>query len=255
MKKLSLVLLAVLAISFTGCQNWLNIDPEPEPEPEPEPDPVEESLITLTTTSATLHSGETFQIVAECESPIAYSSENEYHAMVSDSGLVTAVFVGSTMINLESEYDTQTFEVTVEPVSDLYPEPDIEIGETKDAIIEKFGEPGAESDDAVIFEDYSENASMLMVMFDEEGLVEAYAVILDVSSAEELDTFLSERYMFIGEEEEIKIYMNGLDISTATMFIGSQIVEEEYMMAFYMANDEGGEEAVKVVKTLKSLGK
>lgn len=260
MKKLSLVLMAVLAFTFVGCQGWLDI-PDPEPEPDPEPDPVEETLITLEETSTTLNSGETYQINAECEFPITYASENEYVAAVSEDGLVTANFVGTTNIMLETEGDSQTFEVTVAPVSELYPEPEIQIGETKEAIIERFGEPGAETEDAIGYAGYSENTRFLMVAFTEDDLVDYYAVVLDVEYAEELDTFLGERYLYLEEVEGLKAYINALDESEATMYIGSQL-QEEFLMAFYMsAEDEGdeGEEGramnSRILKVLKKLAK
>ncbi len=258
MKKLSLVLLAMLAFSFVGCEEWLNID-DPTPEPEPDPDPEVEVVITLEETSITLHSGETYQINAECEYPITYSSENEYNASVSEDGLVTANFVGSTTITLEAESDTQTIEVTVEPVSDLYPEPEIEIGESKEAIIERFGEPGAETDEAIGYQGYSDNATMLMVMFDENDLVELYAVILDLSFEEDLETFLSERYLFVQEEESVKMYINALTVEEATKIVGSQVAEEEgFLMAFYMGNDNGGGDektTINMKALVKALGK
>ena len=260
MKKLSLVLVALLAFSFVGCQEWFDI-------PEPEPEPVEEAMIMLEETSATLHYGETYQINAECENPITYSSENEYHATVSEEGLVTASFVGATTITLASEFDTKTFEVTVEPVSNLYPEPEIEFGESRESIIERFGEPDAEVEGAIAYGSYSENSTMLMVMFDEDDLVQYYAVIFDVEYSDELDTFLSERYLFAQEEDGIKVYINALDVNEATMFVGSQM-EAGILMAMYMANtgddgdddgdedDEDGEKATGRVKTLlKSLKK
>ena len=253
MKKLSLVLMAILAFSFMGCESWLDF-PEPEPEPDPEPEPIEEAMIMLDTTAATLNHGETYQINAECENPITYSTENEYVAMVSEDGLITANFVGSTIINLESEFDTKNFEVTVEPVSDLYPEPEIEFGESRESIIEKFGEPDAETEEAVGYFDYSENTTMMMVMFDEDDLVEYYVVIFDVDFSDELDTFLSERYLFAQEEEGIKVYINALDVNEATMFVGSQI-EEDLLMAFYMANEEEEEKVIRVFEALKSLKK
>ena len=259
MKKLSLALVALLAFSFVGCQGWLNIDdPDPDPEPEPDPDPEVEAVITLEETSATLHYGETYQIVAECESPITYTSENEYNATVSEDGLVTANFVGSTTITLESESDTQTFEVTVEPVSDLYPEPEIEIGETKESILEKFGTPGAEVEGAIGYQGYSDNAPMLMVMFDEEDLVVSYGVIIGIDHEEDLNTFLSERYMFAQEEEGVRIYMNALSVEDATLFVGSEAFDEEYLMAFYMGNTsepEPEEKSADIKAILKALGK
>lgn len=258
MKKLSLVLLAFLAFSFVGCQEWLDI-PDPEPEPEPEPEPVEEALIMLEETSATLHYGETYQINAECESPITYSSEDEYYASVSEEGLVTANFVGATTINLESEFDAQTFEVTIEPVSNLYPEPEIEIGESKESIIERFGEPFAETEETIGYQDYSDNTTMLMVLFDENDLVENYALILDVELEEELETFLSERYPFVQEMEGMKIYVNALNPEEASLIIGSQVYEDEeesFLMVVYGSNtSEPEEKSVSMKALLKALGK
>jgi len=257
MKKLSLALVALLAFSFVGCQGWLNIDdPDPDPEPEPDPDPEVEAVITLEETSATLHSGETYQIQAECEFPITYTSENEYYASVSEEGEVTANFVGSTNIVLESESDTQTFVVTVEPVSNLYPEPEVEIGATKEAIIEQFGTPDIDEDETLGYYNYSENGTMLMVMFDEEGLVYAIAVILDVSFEEELNTFLGERYLYVQEHEGMKIYINGLTLEETSMIIGSQILEDQFLMAVYEAyTNEPGEKADVYKAVMKALGK
>ena len=234
--------MALLAFTFVGCSEWLDL-PDPDPEPDPDPDPIEETLITLDTTAVTLNSGETYQINAECEYPITYTSEDEYVATVSEDGLVTANFVGSTVITLQAETDSQTFEVTVAPVSELYPEPEIEFGESKESVIERFGEPAAETEEAIGYNDYSDNTMMLMVVFDENDLVEYYAVVLDTEYSEELDTFLSERYLYAGEAEGIKVYINALDESDATMYVGSQI-DEGFLMAIYMANtgDDGGDE-------------
>ena len=255
MKKLSLVLVALLAFSFVGCQEWIDF-PDPEPDPEPDPDPAIEAVITLAETSATLHSGETYQIQAECESPITYTSENEYHASVSEEGEVTANFVGSTTIMLESETDSVTFEVTVEPVSNLYPEPEIEFGVTKEAIIEQFGEPTVEDEGVIGYYGYSDNTMMLMVLLDESDLVTEYALILDPSFEEELDTFLGERYLFAQEEEGVKIYINALTIEETSMIVGSQTYEDQFLMAIYAGYTEEPEEKTASFKAiLKTLGK
>ena len=258
MKKLSLLLMAVLAFTFMGCGEWFDI---PDPEPDPDPDPIGEAVITLETTEATLHSGDTFQIVAECAYPITYTSENEYFATVSDDGLVTANFVGNTTITLESESDSQTFAVTIEPVSELYPEPEIEIGESKEAIIERFGDPDEEEDEIIVYYGFAESSFMLMVAFDEEDLVQYYAVVMEVDYVEELDTFLSERYLFVDEQDGFKVYINALDVNDATLIVGSQVVEESFAMAVYMGNDEGGGGekgkgvTPRVPKVLKRLAK
>ena len=270
MKKLSLVLVALLAFSFAGCEGWLDI-PDPEPEPDPDPDPIEETLINLITTDATLHRGETFQIEAECEYPITYTSEDEYYATVSEDGVVTAGFVGSTNIMLEAEGDSQTFTVTIEPTSNLYDEPEIQFGESKDELIERLGTPDEEEEGVIAYANYGENC-MLMVTFDEEDLVQYYAVILPAELESEMDIFLGERYQFYTEEDGTKAYINALDVAEATMIIGSQVFEDDetmmsYLMAVYMSiDDDGGEgggegsgeeksKGARFLKLLKRIGK
>ena len=179
---------------------------------------------------------------------------------MSEEGEVTARFVGSTIITLEAETDTQTFEVTVEPTSDLYPEPEIQFGETKDEIIERFGQPDEEDEEAIGYYNYSENSLMLLVLFDEEGLVANYAVLMEVSFEEELDTFLGERYMFVQEEEGMKIYINALTLEETSMFVGSQMYQDEessFLMSVYMGyGTEPSEKAVANIKAmLKALRK
>ena len=251
MKKLSLVLMAVLAFAFTGCGDWLDI-----------PDPNEtEAKITLHTPSATLKSGETFQIVAECENPIAYRSENEYYATVSESGLVTAGFVGSTSISLVSAYDTQAFEVMVEPVSNLYPEPEIVFGESRESVIARLGTPSEADEGAILYAGYTENSAMLMVTFDENNLVQYYGVFLDIAYTADLATFLGERYLYVKEEDGVMIYINALDVNSATLVIGSEVLNEEgLVMAVYSGKggavgDHGVDKAARVFKTLKRLAK
>ena len=209
--------MAVLAISFTGCKK--------------------EKLITLTTTSTTLHHGETYQISAQCENPITYSSANEYHAKVSSSGVVTAQYVGSTTVTLQSEDDTKSFSVTIAPKSNLYPEPNIRFGETKSSIISRFGTPDSSTDTGVGYIDYSTSAPGLLVMFDENDCVEDYAVIVKTEYSSELGTFLSERYFFIGYSDGLTAYMNALTTSSATMMVGSKLYNINYWVTLYMPYD------------------
>ena len=76
-KQLLFVLLTTLFMLATSCSK--NEDMASQ-----------KKLITLSTTSATLHNGETYKIQAQCDNTITYSSGNEYHAKVSSSGVVTA---------------------------------------------------------------------------------------------------------------------------------------------------------------------
>ena len=236
MRKLSFVLMAVIAISFMGCKK--------------------EKLITLSITSTTLHHGETYQISAQCENPITYSSANEYYAKVSAEGLVTAQYVGNTTIKLHSEEDDRTFTVIVAPESNLYPEPNIRFGETKNSVISKLGTPDATTDSGIGYNDYSPNAPMLLVMLDDNDCVDDYAVIVETAHSSELSTFLSERYKFIGYSDGLFGYMNGLTTESATMLIGSKLYNTSYWITLYMPNDsKSAVDNVRIEELLKMLEK
>ncbi len=97
--------------------------------------------ITLTSTDQAMHFDDEFQIIASSVSPIRYTSEDEYHAKVSESGLVTAGKVGETNIVLSNGSDSRKLKIAVTPESNLYPEPDLTFGMTKSQVMAKIGNP------------------------------------------------------------------------------------------------------------------
>ena len=217
MRKLSIVIMAVLAISITGCKK--------------------EKLITLSETSTMLHHGETYQISAQCENPINDLSANEYHAKVSSSGVITAQYVGSTTISLQSEEDAKTFIVTVAPKSNLYVEPTISFGETKSSVISKLGTPDATTDGGIAYRDYSTAVEMLLVLLDDYDKVKAYGVVVKSSYTSELSDFLDERYDYVGYSNEIFVYRNALTNTETTMIVGLKLYNVNYWMVVYAPSD------------------
>lgn len=235
MRKLSVVLMAVLAIAFMGCNK--------------------EKLITLQETSATLHHGETYELNAKCENPITYSSADEYHAQVSADGLVTANYIGNTTITLQSEEDTKTFSVTVDPVSNLYTEPNITFGESKASVIAKLGDPDLEEEGIIGYTYYAAHAPLLAVLFDEYGNVEYYGVYVDAAYGDELNNiFLEERYKYFTYDEGTYVYINSLNINTATMIVGSDQDDDGSWITIYMAY-ESKSSRQSAIDTLKAFVK
>ena len=107
------IILAVLPLLLAGCSK-----------DEPKPD-----IISLVVTEKTLNFGDEYQIVATSKAPIVYEVENEYHADVSETGLVTARFIGETIILLSNGEDSKTFKIIVSPKSNLYPEPNLKFSD------------------------------------------------------------------------------------------------------------------------------
>lgn len=169
-----------------------------------------------------LYHDETHQIDAEAESIITYSSNDNYHAEVNAQGLVTANYVGKANVTLTNENgDVANVEIDVIPVSNMFPEPNISLGESENSILSKYGVPDFVDEDYYFYADYSAKAPYLLVMFENEKVV-AYSVLVDTDSSdiEELVTYVDERYKYIESDEDYLYYINALSISEATMAVG-----------------------------------
>lgn len=84
----------------------------------------DEDFISLNTPDEiTLEKGEQYQIKASSESAIRYGSIDEYHATVDDNGLITANFVGTTMIRLKNDSEEKYITVGVVPRNTMLVEP------------------------------------------------------------------------------------------------------------------------------------
>lgn len=195
-----------------------------------------------------LNHEESHQIDAESESMITYKSSNNYHAEVSSQGLVKANYVGKADISLTNENgDEKMVTIDVVPVSNLYPEPNISIGETESSVRSKFGLPDVSNDGTYMYENYSFNAPYLMIIF-ENGVVESYAVLVNPNQVENLMTFLNERYAPMGFTDDYVFYMNALSSSEATKTIGVGVLDfgyELYIMVGYIPYNKSDIEVFK----------
>lgn len=72
-------------------------------------------------------------------------------------------------------------------------------------------------DDCLIIEDYSPAAPELYIDLDENRCVEDYEIWVEAEYSSELNTFIRERYKFLGVEDGIYVFINGLNENTATM--------------------------------------
>ncbi len=223
MKKGLVLLAVVLPLVLAGCSK----DDEPD-------------VISLEVSEKTLYSGDEYQIEATSKAPINYTVENEYHAEVSETGLVTARFVGETNVLLSNGEDTKNFKVIVKPKYNLYPEPDVKFGDSKSSIIAKFGTPDdeipsdAEIPSAILYIDYSNAAPILVFTIDSNDKLEGYFVMVKSIYSSTIVDFLLERYLPIGEEDGVFAFINDLNPTTATTLIGLQLYDTSYWMVMYM---------------------
>lgn len=72
-------------------------------------------------------------------------------------------------------------------------------------------------DDCLFIDDYSPAAPELYIDLDENRCVEDYEMYVEGEYSSELNTFLRERYKFLGVEDGKYVFINGLNENTATM--------------------------------------
>lgn len=72
-------------------------------------------------------------------------------------------------------------------------------------------------DDFLIIDEYSNAAPELYIDLDENRCVEDYEIWVEAEYSSELNTFIRERYKFLGVEDGAYIFINGLNENTATM--------------------------------------
>jgi len=193
----------------------------------------EDVKLTVDTSEIALYSGEEHQIEAVSNFPITYLSENEYVATVSDDGLIKAQEIGETTINVSCDDVTEKISVEVLAEYDLYPEPIMEWGRTRESIISELGEPDANLSNSIGYFFYSPNAPVLMYVFDENDKLESSSVFVKTVFSSELAAFLLERYVYASQDEGVFYFLNGLNLEQSSMSIASSIYNLNYWMVAY----------------------
>jgi hypothetical protein len=206
---------AALSLIFVSCSKDDEVD----------------KLITLDSSAKTLYFGDEYQIKATSNTPLLYSSEDEYHASVSEPGLVTARFVGETNVVLSNGNDTKKVLITVKAQSNLYPDPNMEFGISKSALITKYGTPDDETETGILYDNFSNAAEAVMYIFDENNKLKSTAVVVKTSYSSNLGTFLVERYLPVDIDN--LIFVNALKPEDATMLIGADLYNLSYWLVVY----------------------
>lgn len=213
MKKYLVFFLAVVTLLCVGCKK----DDEPD--------------IILKDSSITLHYGETYQIELVSGSDVQYETEDTYHAIVDETGLVTGVCVGETNIRVFNGNSSTVLHINIIPKSNMYREPDIVFGESKKAVIARYGTPSSTTSSGISYTNYP-NAKMFMVVL-ENDKVTAYGLAFGLSYATELPIFLRERYIYVGESDSgILMLCNNTVPDKVTMVVGLQVTSPNLIVSY-----------------------
>jgi hypothetical protein len=217
-------------------------------------------VISLKITSVMFSYGNKHQIEATSKKAITYTVEDEFHAEVSETGLVTAGRIGETDIILSNGEDTKKIHVTVRPKYSerLYPEPNVKLGDTKSSILAKFGYPDDEDEEfrQILYYAYDVSAPVLIFSFDESDMLDNYRIIMTQLRSSDFMFFFSERYLAVSEKDGTFLFINSTKPSTATLAIECKPYSESYWQVTYsnalLNSVESPIDANKFAKLLKN---
>lgn len=222
MKTKLLLSAMVLSLAFVGCSK----------------DDDGDDIITLKDTQKVLHYGDTYQIEAQSRASVSYASEDEFHATVSETGVVTAKHVGETKVRVSNGTYRADLNVIVTPKYAIYPEPNVKFGDSQSAVKEAMGgdknTPSKQDETTLIYDNSSSAAPRIGFLFDDNGMLTTYSVYVKVNASDHLADFMTERYSFMGEKDDVIFFVNSLEAYNASMLIGMQLSGLTYWQITYI---------------------
>lgn len=174
----------------------------------------------------TIHYNETYQLNAsysptdiDNRPTFTWHSENTDVAKTDQKGLIEGVRIGETTITAQTEEPVfkASCKVIVEPISNMYAEPVLDFGENMSFVKDKETRTLVFEDaEGLVFEGENLKVLGIMYFFEYERLSFTAALFENSPSViEELNTYLSERYEFLGVNEGIYFHEVGENIIAA----------------------------------------
>ena len=211
----------------------------------------DDDSITVDESSVVMNSLDTHQIATNQNSP-TYTSENEYVAKVSSTGLITARHIGDTYIDING---TRKVAVTVNAKYSLY-EPLHDASLTKSQVISKRGTPYVQKDTLLLYRNPASEILAEMYMFSPStGKLESSAVVYAVTYFKIFNEALLERYEPITYDEKnyYIYYADALKLSDAKMVVVTGLYNTDYCITMYVPWSEGSRVAVHASPDYRGL--
>lgn len=223
MKTKLLLSAMVLSLAFVGCSK----------------DDDGDDIITLKDTQKVLHYGDTYQIEAQSRASVSYASEDEFHAKVTETGVVTAKHVGETKVRVSNGTYRADLNVIVTPKYAIYPEPNVKFGDSQSAVKKAMGgnknTPSKQDETTLIYDNYSSAAPIIVFLFDENGNLSGYSVLVYVDKSDNLADFMTERYLPVSEKDGMFLFVDSLEADNIATAIGMKLYSLTYWQITYMA--------------------
>ena len=172
----------------------------------------EKEHFTIDQDNVSLQHDGTIQLTTTPSQTCTWTSDNETIATVSESGLVTGVFIGDTKIRAQTSTGNliDVCNVHITPRSTLYTEPFFIYGSSISMIKSKEKRSLYNEDsESLIYNGENLNVRYVLYLFETTGLTSADVLLENTASvATETVTFLEERYSLLGFTDEVIMYQN-----------------------------------------------
>lgn len=203
----------------------------------------DDALISLSEKEVTLKVDATQQIKATSDVS-KWSSENDFIASVSESGMVTANHIGETRIMAQGSNGSAFCNVSVKPQYAYYMEPLCKEGTTKEDI-KKFEKRNlhTESSDGLFYDGENSTVSAVAYKFDTNGKLNFVMLMLphhySTTLASQLINFLLERYNPLADFDRVYSFIDANKLNLANKIVYMEVSPKgynEYICITYKVN-------------------
>lgn len=162
-----------------------------------------------------------------------WTSDNDFIAIVSEDGLVSAMHVGTTKIMATTNGNTTTYVVSVESKNHFFNEPIHDFLLTKDNI--KKISTGELIDEETQSLKYRDGYNVITYKFNSKGILTASAIKLNLANTKEITpvlSYLADRYEPAGETKEGVMFINAYKNENATMGVLVMAKDDGLLVAY-----------------------
>lgn len=192
----------------------------------------------LNSTDVTLFSGDEFTVTSPNGSNLKFKSRDRFIAAVNETtGKITAMTIGTTVIDVTSDQGTAQVNVTVKAKYHTFTEPCSDFTKTKADLIKMYGNPDSTTDSGISYM-YSSGAKVMDIyLFGTNGKLSSSCAMINQDYLLETVKFLGERYIYAGQIDGVYVFANGIDNITKGITMSKVSGYKLYQIIYLPYND------------------
>lgn len=195
------------------------------------------STLRLNTEDVIMYSLDEHYIISDGTN-VSFSSENPYIATVNaTTGKVTGMHLGETYINVTADQGSAKVKVTIKPKYHTIEDPYIKWGASKDDVLEAVGKTPysyEEYEISYLYGDayYGDPHIATSYLFKSNIYLRSVMVLINNNYYAEAALYLAERFQYIGEKDNVLVFVDALDIKDVKTTISLYKQSGQYVIIY-----------------------